>query len=347
MAERNTEKNIALFQEEKPSLESYWRSVVLFGVNTACYKFSLAQSLLELIKDEKSSVTLHELADKYSENICRHIQKYPRQSTSNSSSFLAACQLYIQNQIPKEELIFITEKKGFNWVLDCFHNVNGSTLPVSFFNKSGSKSIVLTDELYKLNESNLSQDLFVESESRWNLVENAWKQKESPEYAYISYDDKSKHLFTAKALERIDITPARGALNGYQKGKCFYCYADINVTNDSTNTCDVDHFIPFSLQIYMPEINLNGVWNLVLTCEECNRGANGKFDKIPALKYLERLHKRNEFLISSHHPLRETIINQTGSSEAERSIFMKHIFGRAREVKPKDWTTIERNEPTF
>lgn len=246
MAERNSEKNIALFQEEKPSLESYWRSIVLFGVNTACYKFSLAQSLLKLSEENKSEITLHELADKYSENICRHIAQYPRQSTSNSSAFLAACQLYIQNQIPKEELIFITEKKGFNWVLDCFHNVNGSVLPISFFTKSTSKSIVLTDELYRLQESLQAPDLLIESESRWNLVENAWKQKDNPEYAYISYDDKSKHLFTAKALERIDITPARGALNGYQKGKCFYCYADINVTNDSNNSCDVDHFIPFS-----------------------------------------------------------------------------------------------------
>ena len=34
MAERTVEKNIALFQEEKPSLESYWRSIVLFGRNT-------------------------------------------------------------------------------------------------------------------------------------------------------------------------------------------------------------------------------------------------------------------------------------------------------------------------
>lgn len=347
MAERNSEKNIALFQEEKPSLESYWRSIVLFGVNTACYKFSLAQSLLKLSEENKSEITLHELADKYSENICRHIAQYPRQSTSNSSAFLAACQLYIQNQIPKEELIFITEKKGFNWVLDCFHNVNGSSLPISFFTKSTSKSIVLTDEIYRLQESLQAPDLLIESESRWNLVENAWKQKDNPEYAYISYDDKSKHLFTAKALERIDITPARGALNGYQKGKCFYCYADINVTNDSNNTCDVDHFIPFSLQIYVPQINLNGVWNLVLACEECNRGENGKFDKIPALKYLERLHKRNEFLISSHHPLRETIMKQTGATEKERTIFMKHIFGKAQEIKNKVWSTIERNEPTF
>lgn len=29
-------------------------------------------------------------------------------------------------------------------------------------------------------------------------------------------------------------------------------------------------------------------------------------------KYLQSLHKRNEYLISSHHLLRETLIMQTG-----------------------------------
>lgn len=75
MAERNSEKNITLFQEEKPSLESYWRSVVLFGRNTASYKFSLAESLLDFAKQGKTTVSLDELANPFSGNICRHIKK--------------------------------------------------------------------------------------------------------------------------------------------------------------------------------------------------------------------------------------------------------------------------------
>ena len=53
----------------------------------------------------------------------------------------------------------------------------------------------------------------------------------------------------------------------------------------------------------------------MLTCRRCNRGECGKFAQVPAIPYLERLRKRNEFLINSHHPLRETIINQMGKSE--------------------------------
>ena len=33
---------------------------------------------------------------------------------------------------------------------------------------------------------------------------------------------------------------------------------------------------------------------------------------------LERLHTRNEFLIGSHHPLRETLMKQTGETLEKR-----------------------------
>ena len=260
MAERNSEKNITLFQEEKPSLESYWRSVVLFGRNTASYKFSLAESLLDFAKQGKTTVSLDELANPFSGNICRHIKKEERQATNASSTFLEACSDFVKEKISHEQLINSTVNNGFRYVLDCFHKVNGEELPVRFYEKSG-KQLILTD--------------------------------------------------------------------------------------DSSNTCDVDHFFPHTLQHLMPEVNLNGVWNLVLACPNCNRGTNGKFAKVPEIKYLERLHKRNEFLISSHHPLRETIINQTGKTEQERAAFLRDIDRRAINLLIHRWNTEERQEPSF
>lgn len=50
------------FKEQFPSLESYWRSIILFGRNVASYKFALAKSLLELAPTGKSEITLEELA---------------------------------------------------------------------------------------------------------------------------------------------------------------------------------------------------------------------------------------------------------------------------------------------
>lgn len=69
--------------------------------------------------------------------------------------------------------------------------------------------------------------------------------------------------------KRINITSSRDALNGYQKGKCFYCFRDISIQSGDLNLADVDHFIPHTLGTEF-EDNLNGVWNLVLACQSCN-----------------------------------------------------------------------------
>ena len=37
---------MALFEETQPSLDGYWRAIILFGRNVASYKFALGQSLM-------------------------------------------------------------------------------------------------------------------------------------------------------------------------------------------------------------------------------------------------------------------------------------------------------------
>ena len=341
---------ISRFQEEHPSLESYWRSIILFGNNVACYKFALAKALLKIAPTGRSVLSLEDLADPFSESICEHLKHSPKQVTSGSSQFLQACMDYNAGRISHDQLKEITIKLGFNNVIDAFHNVNRAELPVRFFEKdyrSGEKRIIVTDNLFKIDDMSTKESFSTEAEARWNLVETAWELGVNRNLLNVRYDDKSQLLFVDQAFKRKDITSVRGALNGYQKGKCFYCYDDIVVTNDEKNTCDVDHFYPHTLQQHMPLINLDGVWNLVLTCHNCNRGAKGKFAQVPALKYVERLHKRNEFLISSHHPLRETIMNQTGRTETDRRLFINDIDRRAINILIHRWETEQIGEKTF
>ena len=81
----------------------------------------------------------------------------------------------------------------------------------------------------------------------------------------------------------INITSSRDSLNGYQKGKCFYCRKGIQIEKSSDGEIvDVDHFFPYTLLTELPEVNINGVWNLVLACQECNRGTSDKFE-IPGI----------------------------------------------------------------
>ena len=96
--------------------------------------------------------------------------------------------------------------------------------------------------------------------------------------------------------------------NLYQKEKCFYCRRNISIESGSKDFCHVDHFLPHTQKRQHYPANINGVWNLVLACQVCNGGAE-KWNKIPDKDFLKQLHVRNEFYISSNHPLAETIIN--------------------------------------
>lgn len=342
--------DIEIYQNEHPCLESYWRSIILFGKNVASYKFALGKSLLELAEKQQTIITLEELAVPYSKHICEHIANAPRQATSNSSKFLEKCKEYNEGKIRVQELYDITVERGFNNVIDAFHVVNRDSIQVEFFTKNykrGSKKIILTDEIFGLQENHNKENIYQEVESRWNLVEKAWELGISRNLLDVKYDDEKKIFFVNQDLKRKDVTTARSALSGYQKGKCFYCFGDISVEKGSEELCDVDHFYPHTLKKTMLGVNIDGVWNLVLACPHCNRGENGKFERIPERKYLQRLYKRNEFLISSHHPLRETIMNQTGGTSQKRREFLEKIDRTAIESLAHRWKTENRGEEVF
>jgi 5-methylcytosine-specific restriction endonuclease McrA len=230
--------------------------------------------------------------------------------------------------------------------------VNKENISTRFFEveqKDRSKGIILTDNLFLLNESKQFNNFNYEVEARWRLVETAWSLNISPSLLQVHYDEETNLFYVDKDIKnrRIDITSSRDSLNGYQKGKCFYCFADISVEQSDDNLADVDHFFPFILQKEV-KVNLNGLWNLVLACKSCNRGQNGKFEKIPDLKYLERLYKRNEFFIESHHPLKETLINQTGKTPKQRKHFLQQMYKQARNyIVSSCWKPVIEYEPAF
>ena len=341
---------VDVFKDQFPSLESYWRSIILFGTNVASYKFALAKSLLELASSGKTRVSLQELAEPYSRHLRDHIAKAPKQTTSQTSRFIQACKDFNDGKITYQKMIDTTVSLGFNYVLDAFHVVGKKEIPFSFFRKdfqNGSRYIVLTNEVFNLLETPCPENFASETESRWNLVETAWELGVSRNILNIKYDESAKMFFVDPRFRRKNVTSAKAALNGYQKGKCFYCFDNITVSDRGNTSCDVDHFFPHTIQQYMPDVNLDGVWNLVLACPDCNRGLQGKWAHVPSTNYLKRLHKRNEFLISSHHPLRETIIQQTGNTEVERASFLKRIDGSAIGYLLHRWETPEKAQATF
>lgn len=318
------------FISNDPQLEDYWRGIILFGRNVASYKFALAKTLLELNPQSGQLLKLSDLAPRFAKNICDHLENSPRQTTSSSSKFLDACKKYGLDEYDSDRLIEQTVKLGFVNVIDAFHTVGSSAIEKKFYidERKSNGGIRITEEFSELVNGVQSSNLIVEVESRWRLVERAWELGLARDLISIHHDESTNQLFTFDIVKRRkNVTSCRGALSGYQKGKCFYCFSDFLV--DFEPNVDVDHFFPDVLKRDNFK-QIDGVWNLVLSCKSCNRGIGGKFEKIPHLNLLDRLSRRNEFLISSHHPLRETLISQTGVTELDRRIFLNDFYNRAK-----------------
>ena len=328
------------FQINDPSLESQWRAIILFGKNSATYKFAFAKSLLELVNSETTRISLKDLSKPFVHNIIDHLEKNDKQGTSKSSTFLNGCRSYLSDEMEYSELLKITEQKGLAVVVDAFQNVNGEAIPNPFYYKNyigKKKEIIITDELLKLKESFHFQNFEQEVEARWSLVETAWNLNINPNLLEVKHDEENSLFFIeSNLMKRKDVTSVRDALNGYQKGKCFYSFQNISINNNSQNICNVDHFLPHSNKIVHSHngANINGVWNLVLTDSIINKQ---KSAKVPEKRFLNRLYNRNEFYISSKHPLAETIINQTGYSKKQRKVFLEKHYNLAIENSIQTW----------
>lgn len=338
------------FQENDPSLESQWRSIILFGKNSATYKFAFGKSLLELVSKEQNTFSLTDLSPIFVNSILEHLKKNDKQGNSNSSTFLNACRKYNSGEIDYDNLLNITEKYGFVNVVDAFQNVNGGIIPSKFYEKDyngTNKNIVITDDLLKLKEGFQFINFVEEVEARWNLVETAWNLEISPNLLEVKIDEDLQTLFIeSDFMRRKDISSAKASLNGYQKGKCFYSFQDISIISGDENLCAIDHFFPHVHKIRLKEsgANVNGIWNLVLSDNYVNLS---KSAKIPELKYLERLYKRNEFYIASKHPLGETIVNQTGRTSADRKRFLQKQYDLSVNLSLQKWKPLIELEPFF
>ena len=161
----------------------------------------------------------------------------------------------------------------------------------------------------------------------------------------IEYDLEGGQLYVPRRdTFRVAVTSCRDALNGYQKGKCFYCFIDISIESGNVDLAHVDHFLPHILKEGREIRNLDGIWNLVLACQACNMS---KLARAPQARYLTRLNTRNNYLISSHHPLRETLIRQTGNTDAGRYSFLNRSCQEAMDTLIHTWGPAEEFGTAF
>ncbi len=123
----------ARFYEIEPTSENYWRAIILFGRNSASFKFALAKALYDLRGQSNDLVQLEELAPHFAGHICGHLKECDTQGTRSQSKFLNHCRAFNAGTQSKDVLVEQTLKLGFQNVIDAFHNVHGREIPNRFF----------------------------------------------------------------------------------------------------------------------------------------------------------------------------------------------------------------------
>ncbi len=269
------------FLSSTPTVNENWRAVILFGKNTASYKFALAQALLSLGNRQDDLIRLDELALPYATALCSHLKNAPKQGTFKKSTFLQECQKRLEGKYTDDQLRDVTVKLGFGHVLDAFHNLGGGRESVRFFHKEQrpTKAIRLTSEFFRLADEDVAPDLEKEVKGRWRLVETAWEAGVS--VPLIETEDRGERLIALFGEEqeagrdrrRVSVTSSRDALNGYQKGHCFHCFARIGITAGASDLADV---ISVGRRASRPgEVSRSSLGSLVFISVDADRDPTG------------------------------------------------------------------------
>lgn len=311
----------------KPSSERYWRGLVLYGKNASTYKMGLGYLLLRYGINGEDRITLDDLSYDF-------LELYQDRCKDNAPQMGQVG----RKTIVEREIDFITHSnkpmadsarviaKGAlsDMVLQRFNVLFGRPIPEPFYQfHEGDTAITLSDNLLQLCQEAEVKEVFErEILSRWDLLEHSFERLHPvpilPDEALLYLQNKQ---------ERKNLTPLVPVLWGYQEGKCFYCKEELY-------DVAVDHVIPYSA------VWMNDVWNLVLAHNHCNEDKN---DNIPSWAFIEKLIRRNEYYITSSHPLKDEIIRCLGSTPSNRRGTVKTYYDTAYQVKRRYW----RGDPTY
>lgn len=313
-----TNSVVRQYLNAEPGDHSAIRSVLLFGKNTATYKFALCHALLQL--PGQSELKYEDILPHFIDALKDHVATHPSQETRREPGKLVkACADANAGVIDRARLMKVADQVVPLYVFDAFQNIGNGGLDSEyrlFEHISSERKIVVMDTLVSITEDpTLRQVLQDENESRWRIVEEAWRIGISP--TLVTYDPETKLLVEGTGNRRVNLRSAVDTLLIYQKGRCFYCSRAINrlSLNGADDFPDVDHFLPISVlnrliaHGELPNLNPNAIWNLVISCLACNRGKDGKFDRIAHDTFLEKLTNRNERCAQEHsHALKNAIL---------------------------------------
>ncbi|WP_410535470.1 HNH endonuclease [Streptomyces sp. KL2] len=305
------------FYRVEPSARTSWRLAVLMGANTRTYKFALGTALLEYAAQDRTEVTLDELAVPYAMGLVAHLAEAPQAPSGaplGESDFLTVARQEAEESTtlgrPTELLLHAAVRSMPAMVMQKFHNLGGGAeVAHRFYELAGGprrRIVRLTSDLRQVARSEQAAGLRAELGARWSIVESSFAagvgrslitEGVAVDWATLRLMDKRR---------RHSVTGVADALIGFQHGRCLIC-TDPITPDDGTA---VDHVFPHSLMRRFGEVSawrgpdLDVIWNLAPAHQACN---GAKSDRLPTPEELHRLAQRNEAILRSPHPLRKAL----------------------------------------
>ncbi|MFE9323530.1 HNH endonuclease [Nocardia sp. NPDC052278] len=320
------------FYRAEPTARTSWRLAILMGANSRTYKFPLGATLLQYAASGHDAVPLGEFAAAYTSQLLERPSgrwQSPTGVALGARDFLTVLDRERQESTaagrPTEALVDAAVKSIPSMVMQKFHNLRAGQIPHTFYELSGRGSnriVRLTPDLLSL--ASVAPSLFAELDSRWAIVEASFDAGIGKNLVASGVDVDIDSAIIVSPARRVSLTSVRGAIIGFQHGRCFYCREALKDAG-----VHVDHVFPFA---WMKTgswrgPNLNHVWNLVLACAPCNLG---KGARLPSADEIERLLDRNDAIAESPRPLHRTLeisMRATGPSARERRrTFIREVY---------------------
>ena len=305
-----------------------WRGVILHGKNASTYKIALAQLLIDYSNRNFTKIPLNELAEDFYHTYQKRMENGLRQNkTSGRDTYVEQMVNEVKADKTKESdaLEFIKENSLKKMVLKRFNTICGKKIPEPFYtfddrNLTLSSNIL---EVFSTKQNLLENELI----SRWDLLEHAFTESDAA--GTLELDEKLEWLKHSK--KRTNITKFINVLQGYQRGKCFYCGEEIE------DEIQVDHVIPWQA------LRHDEIWNLVLAHTFCNQD---KSDNLPPKPFVESLFVRNEYVLDSNLPLKEKLRLVVKKTPAERWKQIQEAYGFAtKKIGNRFWGGNKNYDP--
>ncbi|BDU37043.1 HNH endonuclease [Vibrio nigripulchritudo] len=313
--------------------EDFFKGIILFGLNAATYKMSLAQTLLKASKNQQTEILWGDLAESYFDAYLTRLERNPMPQQGNPN------RLTKMERIVKEHLVGATNRQdaikkvaetAFEDVVPRFQTIGtDKTIVANYFYEidTGNK-LILKDTLLDFDTTQLDT-LNSEINARWGLLEGAFSINQTD----FQLANDIREIYLESGYDRKALTNNIPFLSGYQGNTCFYCGESMD------DDIHVDHVLPRQV------VNHDEIWNLVLAHGDCNLL---KSDKLVGKHFIEKLIKRNENIMGSNHPWKAQIANYLGTTVRRRAVSLQTHYDNVKTVLGNYyWGGSESYNPTI